>query len=146
MRFCWLMLLLCGAVLGGCASSQARPSRVGEIGLNSAFERALTAELEAGRKYEFSAPKTGAVIRSEPPGAIVEWLNRDGKWVTVGSTPTKQIVIEATGKPELFRISRDGYISQTHWLASTGGRNNIEVMFELEPDLPMGFGTRDTAR
>lgn len=149
MRQAWPMLILVSfmmVMVSGCASSQARPSQVGEIGLNSAYERALTAEYNARRNYEFNAPKTGALIRSEPPGALVEWLNGDGIWVTVGSTPTKQIVIEATGKPELFRVTREGYIGQTRWVASTGGRNNIEVMFDLQPDLPVGFGMRDNAR
>ena len=78
------------------------------------------------------------VIRSEPPGAVVEWMNRDGMWVVVGSTPTKEIVIEATGKPELFRVSREGYLPQTQWVASTGSSRNIDILFELQQDLPYG--------
>ncbi|GIK51337.1 MAG: hypothetical protein HUU03_09735 [Planctomycetaceae bacterium] len=146
MRVLTVLLLALGFFACGCASSQARPSRVGEIGLNSAYERALSAENNARRTYEFSAPKTGALIRSEPPGATIEWLNHDGTWVTVGSTPSKQIVIEATGKPELFRVSRLGFLPQTRWVASTGGRGNVEVMFELEPDLPVGHGVKSGVR
>ena len=139
MRVFWL-LLFAGTLLTGCASSQARPSRVGEVGLNSAFERALSEQSNVRHTYEYNAHKTGAIIRSEPPGAVVEWMNKDGMWVVVGSTPTREIVIEATGKPELFRVSREGYLSQTQWVASTGGRHNVEVMFELQLDLP--YGTR----
>lgn len=137
MRVFWL-LLLAGTLISGCAASQARPSRVGEVGLNSAFERALSEQSKVRHTYEYNARKTGTIIRSEPPGALVEWMNRDGMWVVVGSTPTKEIVIEATGKPELFRVSSEGYLPQTQWIASTGGRNNVEVMFELQPDLPYG--------
>jgi len=137
MRVLWL-LLLAGTLISGCASSQARPSRVGEVGLNSAFERALSEQDKVRYTYEYNARKAGAVIRSEPPGAIVEWMNREGIWVVVGSTPTKEIVIEATGKPELFRVSREGYLPQTQWVASTGGSKNVDIMFELHQDLPYG--------
>lgn len=137
MRMFWL-LALAGALISGCASSQARPSKVGEIGLNSAFERALSEQDKVRNTYEYNARKTGAVIRSEPPGALVEWLNGDGIWVVVGSTPTKEIVIEATGKPELFRVSREGFLPQTQWVASKGGGKAMEVNFELHPDLPYG--------
>ncbi len=137
MRVLWL-LLLAGTLISGCASSQARPSRVGEVGLNSAYERALSEQSNVRHTYEFNAHKTGAIIRSEPPGAVVEWMNKEGMWVVVGSTPTREIVIEATGKPELFRVSREGYLPQTQWVASTGGRQSVDVLFELQPDLPYG--------
>lgn len=137
MRVIWL-LLLAGTLVTGCASSQARPSRVGEVGLNSAFERALSEQSNVRNTYEYNARKTGAIIRSEPPGAMVEWMNKDGMWVVVGSTPTREIVIEATGKPELFRVTREGYLPQTQWVASSGGRQSVEVMFEMQPDLPYG--------
>lgn len=131
-RLCVLLLV---AVTAGCAT-QSRPSRVGEVGLNSRYEAELAAEREARHFYDYKAPKTSAVFHSNPPGALVEWYNEDGIWVAVGSTPSRDVVIEATGKPELFRVSLAGYLPQIKWVASTPGSEGVRVSFELEPELP----------
>jgi hypothetical protein len=125
--------LVC-VVLAGCAS-QTRPSQVGEVGLNPRHERALQAEREAQDYYDYKTPKTGAIIRSNPAGALVEWYNPDGIWVSVGTTPTLEIVIEATGKPELFRVSASGYMPQIRWVASMPNSEGVVVSFELDRDL-----------
>jgi hypothetical protein len=132
-----VLMLLCAAVvaLAGCAT-QKRPAQVGETGYNPREERLIIAEEEAKDYYDYKTPKTGAVIRSNPAGALVEWYNDDGIWVSVGTTPTLDIVIEATGKPELFRVSAPGYLPQIRWVASTPGSESVEVSFELERELP----------
>lgn len=131
---CFGALVLFGA---GCAS-QVRPSNVGETGFNPKAERALLAEREARDYYEYKIPKTVATIRSSPDGALVEWYNSDGQWVSIGNTPTEQIVIEATGKPELFRVSAPGYLPEIRWVAATPNSEGVDVEFQLEPDLPHG--------
>ena len=60
----------------------------------------------------------------------------DGQWVSVGNTPTEEIVIEATGKPELFRVSAPGYLSQIRWVAATPNAEGVTVEFTLDPELP----------
>ena len=127
-------LSLACVLLTGCAS-QVRPNQVGEVGFNSTNERALAAEKEAQDYYEFKTPKTAAVIRSNPAGALVEWYNSDGIWVSVGNTPTLDIVIEATGKPELFRVSAPGYLPEIRWVAATPSSEGVTVSFELEREL-----------
>lgn len=129
--FAALSLLL----LAGCAS-QTRPSEIGSIGVNTRYEKELAAELEARNYYDGHTPKIGAYIRSNPPGAVVEWYNDDGIWVHVGNTPTKDIVIEGTGKPELFRVSAPGYLPKIEWVAATRNSSSVEVEFELQPELP----------
>jgi hypothetical protein len=131
--FAMLALLV---IVAGCGASQERPSRVGEVGLSSRYEAEFAAQRAAENFYEFHAPKTGAVIRSTPPGALVEWYNKEGIWVAVGNTPTREIVIEATGKPELFRVSKGGYLPLTRWVAATPSSEGVEVEFILDRDLP----------
>ncbi|MBX3458421.1 MAG: hypothetical protein KF696_00485 [Planctomycetes bacterium] len=131
-RLCMLLLALLAA---GCAT-QSRPSRVGEVGLNSRYEAELAAEREARHFYDYKAPKTAAIFQSRPPGALVEWYNNDGIWVAVGNTPSREVVIEATGKPELFRVSLAGYLPQIKWIAATPGSSGVTVKFDLEPELP----------
>lgn len=132
-RFCAPVLVL--IVLAGCAS-QSRPSRVGEVGVNERYESQMAAERTAQNHYAFIAPKAGATIRSDPPGALVEWNNQEGLWVSVGTTPTLEIAIEATGKPELFRVSMPGYLPQQRWVAATPRSDGVDVEFILEPELP----------
>ncbi|MCC7508958.1 MAG: hypothetical protein IT464_06255 [Planctomycetes bacterium] len=134
-RLCLLMLAGTLLLTAGCAT-QSRPSRVGEIGVNTRYEAELAAEREAREFYEYKAPKTGALIRSNPPGALVEWYNENGVWVALGNTPSREIVIEATGKPELFRVSLNGYLTQIRWVAATPSSEGVTVQFELEPELP----------
>jgi hypothetical protein len=130
-----LVLCLAGVLLAGCAV-QKRPSQVGEVGYNPREERLIAAEEEARDYYDYNTPKTGAVIRSNPAGALVEWYNGDGIWVSVGTTPTLEIVIEATGKPELFRVSAPGYLPQIRWVATTPNGEGVAVSFELDRELP----------
>lgn len=132
-----VLMLLCAAavLLAGCAT-QKRPAQVGEVGYNPRHERVEAAGQEAKDYYEYMTPKAGAVIRSNPAGALVEWYNSDGIWVSVGTTPTLEIVIEATGKPELFRVSAPGYLPQIRWVATTPNSEGVEVAFELERELP----------
>ena len=131
-----LMLVCVVAMLTAGCASQVRPSQVGETGYNPRNERALAAEDEARNYYDYKTPKAAAVIRSSPAGALVEWYNDDGIWVSVGNTPTAQVVIEATGKPELFRVSSPGYISQIRWIASMPSSEGVTLEVELEPELP----------
>ena len=132
-------MLVCTAVLialcSGCAT-QSRSSDVGDVGFNSRQERELAAEKSAQNYYRYITPKAGAVIRSNPTGALVEWYNNDGTWVSVGNTPTQDIVIEATGRPELFRVSAPGYLPQIRWVATTPNSEGVTVNFELDPELP----------
>ena len=137
MRVLWL-LLIAGTLISGCASSQARPSRVGEVGLNSAFERALSEQDKVRHTYEYKAGEEDASLSTLSPNTAAAGGGIVNERYVVGSTPTREIVIEATGKPELFRVSREGYLPQTQWVASTGGSKNIEVLFELHLDLPYG--------
>lgn len=123
------------AAISGCAS-QTRPSEIGSIGVNTRYEKELAAELEARNYYDGHTPKVGAFIRSNPPGASVEWYNDDGIWVFVGNTPTRDIVIEGTGKPELFRVSAPGYLPRIEWVASTPSARSVNVNFDLQRELP----------
>jgi hypothetical protein len=127
-------LSLACILLAGCAT-QKRPSQVGEVGYNPREERTLQAEQEAQDYYDYKTPKAGATIRSNPAGALVEWYNSDGIWVSVGTTPTLEIVIEATGKPELFRVSAPGYLPQIRWVATTPNSEGVVVSFELDREL-----------
>ncbi|MHC4839535.1 MAG: hypothetical protein ACYTDT_01055 [Planctomycetota bacterium] len=132
-----ITLLLLGVVLTlvcSCAS-QGRASQVGEIGLNSSYEAARNAELFSQNFYDYKTPKVGVNFESDPEGAMVEWHNDDGMWVTVGSTPTEEVVIEATGKPELFRISQTGYLSQVRWVATLPNVEEVTIKVQLEKDL-----------
>lgn len=133
--FIALAFLLSLPLMASCAS-QARPDSAGIVGENTTQESVYQAEMEARDFYSEYAPKTYAYIRSEPAGALVEWYNSDGLWVTVGTTPSDGIAIEATGKPELFRISAPGYLPMTRWIAATEGSDKVEVSVPLEPDLP----------
>src|SRR5687768_17860458 len=127
-------LSLACILLAGCAT-QKRPSQVGEVGYNPRGERALQAEMEAQDYYYYKTPKAGASIRGNPAGALVEWYNPDGIWVSVGTSPTLEIVIEATGKPELFRVSAPGYMPQIRWVATTPNSEGVVVSFELDREL-----------
>ncbi|MCA8913969.1 MAG: hypothetical protein KDB90_01055 [Planctomycetes bacterium] len=139
MAFARFVMLVCAitliAISTGCAS-QTRTSQVGEVGFNPRQERELAAEKSAQNYYDYITPKAGAVIRSNPAGALVEWYNGDGTWVAVGNTPTEDIVIEATGKPELFRVSAPGFLPQIRWVATTPNSEGVVVSFELDPELP----------
>ncbi|MCB9933594.1 MAG: hypothetical protein H6841_09250 [Planctomycetes bacterium] len=136
MAFVRLLVPLCVvAMLAGCAS-QERGSEVGEVGFNPRYERELAAQRAAEHYYDYTAPKAGATIRSNPAGALIEWYNDEGIWVSIGNTPTNDIVIEATGKPELFRVSAPGFLPQIRWVAVTPSSEAAVVDFELEPELP----------
>ncbi|MBE7493104.1 MAG: hypothetical protein HS108_15290 [Planctomycetes bacterium] len=120
----------------GCAS-QVRPAKTGDVGgIDRTQQRAMQAELYARDAYENMTPKTVVRFVSNPPGAEVEWYNDDGLWVTVGSTPSREVVIEATGKPELFRISLPGYLPQTRWVAATPSAKGVLVELSLQRELP----------
>lgn len=120
----------------GCAA-QGRTAEVGEMGpVDKTQQRAVQAALAAEAWYDSRTPKTGAMINSIPPGAMVEWLNQDREWVTVGTTPSLEIVIEATGKPELVRVSMPGYMAQTRWIAATPGSRAVALDFQLQRELP----------
>lgn len=132
-----LCLCVAAAVsLGGCAS-QVRPARVGDVGgVDRTQQRAVQSEMRASDHYDAMIPKTGARFLSNPPGANVEWFNDDGIWVSVGSTPSREVVVEATGKPELFRVSLQGYLPQTRWVAATPSSKGVTVEFALQRELP----------
>jgi hypothetical protein len=134
-----LLMLVCAvmfvALCGGCAT-QGRTSQVGDIGFNPRQERELAAKKAAENYYEYDTPKAGAKILSNPAGALVEWYNDDGQWVSVGTTPTEDVVIEATGRPELFRVSAPGYMPAIRWVAVTPSSEGVTVKFDLEPELP----------
>jgi len=129
-----LALLVLG-MFSGCAS-QSRPARVGEVGGDPRAQRADLAAERTRDYYAYHTPKVGARIRSNPSGALVEWYNEDGLWVSVGNTPTLGIIIEATGKPELFRVTAPGYLAQTRWVAATPGSEEVVVEFFLDPEIP----------
>ncbi|MBZ0136598.1 MAG: hypothetical protein K8I27_09520 [Planctomycetes bacterium] len=128
-------LCLLAVMLVGCAA-QERQAQVGEVGFNPRHEVELHAEMQARNYYDYKTPKAGAVIRSNPAGALVEWYNDDGIWVAVGNTPTEQVVIEATGKPELFRVSAPGFMPAIRWVSAMPSAEGVEVDFELERELP----------
>ena len=135
MRSITVLLAVLALLLAGC-STQRRSSRVGEIGRNSAREVSDLAVEQARNHYDFHAPKTGLTIYSEPAGAIIEWMGPEGRWLSVGSTPSSEITIEATGKPELFRLMLQGYLPQTRWVAATPSSESVSITFRLEPELP----------
>lgn len=121
--------------IAGCAS-QVRPAKVGDVGgVDRTQQRAMQAELNARDAYENMTPKTGAIFHSNPPGANVEWYNDEGIWVSVGATPSREVVIEATGKPELFRVSLPGYLPQTRWVAATPSAKGVTIEFALQREL-----------
>jgi hypothetical protein len=132
----FVLLALVATMALGC-SSPGRSAEVGEVGpVDRSRERAVMSSMAAEAWYDSRTPKTGALINSSPPGALVEWLNRDNVWVTVGSTPSLEIVIEATGKPELVRVSMAGYMSQSRWIAATPGSRAVAIDFQLQRELP----------
>lgn len=121
--------------LAGCANQQ-RPAKVGDVGVDPVRQQAEYESERVRDEYQYQIPKTSAFIESDPKGALVEWLNPDGFWVVVGNTPTEGVVIEATGRPELFRVSASGFIPETRWIAATPGSDHVRVRMHLEPDLP----------
>jgi hypothetical protein len=132
---CVLGLFFAAAiVLGGCASQARPPASVGDVDVDPLTLRLNNAARDVGLHYDQIAPKIGASIRSNPTGALIEWYHPDGTWVAVGNTPTSRIVIEGTGRPELFRVSAPGYLPQTRWVAAVPGAREVEVEFFLEPD------------
>ena len=137
MAFARLFVPLCllVAVSAACAT-QERQGQIGEVGYNPRHEVELHAELQARNYYDYKTPKAGATIRSNPAGALVEWFNDDGIWVSVGNTPTEQVVVEATGKPELFRVSAPGFMPEIRWIAAMPNVEGVEVNVELERELP----------
>lgn len=134
LRVCALPALAVLLLLSGC-SHQARPNRVGETGFDPRHERSMAAERRAHLHYEYAAPKASATILSNPEGALLEWYNHEGVWVAVGTTPVHEVVIEATGKPELFRVSKDGYLPQSRWVAAVSGTPTVAIEFFLDRDL-----------
>lgn len=131
-RFC-LLACLCALFLAAGCATQSRPSEVGDVGFNPRHERHLAAKREAENYYTYNTPKTFTIIRSDPAGALVEWHNPEGRWVAIGNTPTREVVIEATGKPELFRVSAPGFLPKTKWVAAMPDADALEVTFELHP-------------
>src|SRR5690606_11450259 len=121
----------------GCSSPQVKPNKVGEVGFDSRYEAEHSARRAALNYYDTRAAKTSAVIHSTPVGALVEWQNREGIWVAVGNTPTSPIVIEATGRPELFRVSAPGFLPATQRIAAPPSTQGIRVDFTLVPELPL---------
>jgi hypothetical protein len=139
LRYGAIPALLLLFLVSGCTTSQARPNRVGEVGYDVRHERSMAAQRSARMHYEYLAPKASATIRSNPEGALLEWYNQEGIWVAIGTTPVYEVVIEATGKPELFRISKPGYLPQSRWVAATPSSGSVDVEFTLDRDEP-GFG------
>lgn len=137
MAFARLLVPLCLVlfVCAGCAT-QERKNEVGEIGFNPRHETERHAEMHARNYYDYKTPKAGATIRSNPAGALVEWYNSDGIWVSVGNTPTQQIVVEATGKPELFRVSAPGFMPEIRWISAMPSTDGVVVDIELTRELP----------
>lgn len=132
------LLVLVLGLLAGCAG-QARTgaARVGDVdSVDRTQSRQLAAQRRAEAQYDSVTPLTSATFQSNPPGATVEWYSRDGLWVNVGSTPSREVVIEGTGRPELFRFSMPGYQSQTRWVASTPNSKGVNVEVQLLRDLP----------
>lgn len=138
MAFARLIVPLCLVLIAGagCATQERQQSEVGEVGFNSRYEVERHAARQAQRLYDYQTPKAGAVIRSNPAGALVEWYNDDGIWVAVGNTPTDSIVVEATGKPELFRVSAPGFMPEIRWVAAMPSNEAVVVQIELERELP----------
>lgn len=134
-RFCLPAFLFVLLFVAGCAT-QSRPSKVGDTDYDARAERHLQAERDVEDHYDQVVPRTSTVIRSNPPGALVEWFNDEGTWVAIGNTPTSEVVIEATGRPELFRVSAPGYLPKTRWVAAMPDGVGEEVSFELIPAGP----------
>lgn len=137
MAFARLFVPLCLLIIAcaGCAT-QERQGQVGEVGYNPRHEIELHAEMQARHYYDYKTPKAGATIRSNPAGALVEWYNDEGIWVSVGNTPTEEIVVEATGKPELFRVSAPGFMPEIRWIAALPSTEGVIVEVELQRELP----------
>ncbi|MCC6575495.1 MAG: hypothetical protein IT462_17085 [Planctomycetes bacterium] len=140
-----LTVLVFVAFASGCAS-QHRPNTVGSVEYDKISERAGRSTRSAEAYYDQRTPKTTARLNSEPPGALVEWQNSQGIWVTIGNTPTREVVIEGTGRPELFRISAPGFMTRTQWIAATGPQDKVEVTVLLDRELPSGYYVRDDGR
>jgi hypothetical protein len=131
-----VLVLACvvGFVFGGCASQARPPAAVGDVDVDPFTLRSGNAARDVGMHYDQITPKVGASIRSNPSGALIEWYNAEGTWVAIGNTPTREVVIEGTGRPELFRVTAPGYLPQIRWVAATPGARTVEVEFFLEPD------------
>ena len=131
--------------LGGCAN-QHRPNTVGSTDFDKVTDRVGRSTSRAETYYDNRTPKTTARIRSEPAGALVEWQNAEGIWVAIGNTPTREVVIEGTGRPELFRISAPGFMPRTQWVAATGSQDKVDVNIVLDRELPGAYYIRDDGR
>ncbi len=105
--FIALAFLLSLPLMASCAS-QARPDSAGIVGENTTQESVYQAEMEARDFYSEYAPKTYAYIRSEPAGALVEWYNSDGLWVTGGTKPSEGSPLKPLANPNCFVSLRLG--------------------------------------
>lgn len=119
------------AMFCGCASQH----RVSKVGSDTESRPSGAARLATRYSYDFQAPSVEVIFKSKPEGALIEWRNDDDNWVALGPTPSEDVLIEATGKPELFRISHSGYMSQSRWVSTIPSAKAVEVHVVLEKDL-----------
>ncbi|MCK6439954.1 MAG: PEGA domain-containing protein [Planctomycetes bacterium] len=79
------------------------------------------------------APQRRLTIESDPEGAMVEIFDENKDWITVGSTPTlKPLLLEATGKVYLIRISKQGYYSEVKRVALQHGDVHMKVSLRFD--------------
>ena len=111
-------------------SSQTKNTMVGEPVVRFDYNNRMDS-----KNYSYHSPSVEIVFESQPTGALVEWNDGRGQWMAVGSTPMENIAIEATGKPELFRISQEGYLPQIRWVKTQADVEKVNIEINLVKDI-----------
>ncbi|MEE9312841.1 MAG: hypothetical protein V3V10_10580 [Planctomycetota bacterium] len=117
------------ATICGCAS-QTKNTMVGEPEVKFDCNNRMDS-----KSYAFHTSRVEVVFASQPTGALVEWNDGRGQWIAVGSTPMENVAIEATGKPELFRISQEGYLPQIRWVKTQANIEKMNIEINLVKDI-----------
>lgn len=84
--------------------------------------------------WDSFAPHAQLELETSPMGATIEILNEENEWTTVGSTPNiRPIVLEATGKTYIFRVSKRGYYDEV--VRVSLNQRNAHITVPLRKDV-----------
>lgn len=79
--------------------------------------------------WDSNVPFANLIVRSKPRGAMVETLNGEGEWVTVGTTPIDPgLRMEASGRSYMIRLSKPGYFREVLDVAVMPGTRHAQVV------------------
>ena len=85
-------------------------------------------------RYDWNVPHGKVFIETSPQGALLE-IYQDEEWMVVGSTPCeKPIMLEATQKPHLIRVTKPGYYPEVHRVVLPGATRDTHINIPLRVD------------